>query len=425
MGTLNKGPLYRFKAIAIVITLLLFVSHDYFPKRALELQPESAKYIDKSVDSSIGGKSKLTWLDKNNIHWVCELNEGAPYPYCGITIRWSNEPYQQLDFSNYDALEVNLEYKGQARYLRVFLRNYYPSADIKDVIGQAKFNSISKSVKDFQDTTHISFNDLRVADWWIDNNQIPPEDIKPDVSKIIAVGFDLPYPNKIGRHEFKLHGLRVVGEFISKESLYLAIIIFWAALLLTEMLISQIKLRTKVQLDGQQLQELREKSAVYQEKAEHDKLTGILNREGLNRLIQELYSTQLLHQYTLLVIDLDYFKKINDEHGHTVGDTVLREVAEKLKNTVRSYDIVARWGGEEFVILFHCMDTNSIQHFSEKIRQKIEFSSFVNGKFNHITISVGATNIVTSELFEQAFLRADKALYEAKEKGRNTTVVIL
>jgi diguanylate cyclase (GGDEF)-like protein len=425
MSTLSKRKVIRFKATAFFITLTLVIFHDYFPKRSLNLHPQLTQHVDQSVDSTVGGESELIWLDKENLHWVCELKEGAAYPYCGISLRWSNEPYEQIDFSHFDALEIELEYKGQAKYIRVFLRNYYPLANMTDVIDKAKFNSISKSSQDFRQKSYVPFDELRVADWWIDDNQIPPEDTTPDVSKIIAVGLDLPYPNKLGRHEFKLHRLRVVGEFISKESLYLGIIIFWAALFLVDMFISQMKLRTKVQSDGQQLQKLKEKSAIYQEKAEHDKLTGILNREGLNRLTNELYSTQLLHQYTLLVIDLDFFKQVNDEHGHTVGDHVLQEVAEKFKSTVRSYDIVSRWGGEEFVILFHCMDTGSIMHFAEKIRQKIEFSSFVNRKLNNITISVGATNIARSELFEQAFIRADKALYEAKGKGRNRTAVIL
>jgi diguanylate cyclase (GGDEF)-like protein len=425
MSTLSKGTILRFKAIAFFITLLLVIFHDYFPKRSIVLHPDLTNYIDESLDSAVGGQSELIWLDKENLHWVCELNEGAPYPYCGISIAWSNEPFRQLDFASYDGLEMDLEYKGQAKYIRVFLRNYYPLPNMTDVIGKAKFNSISKASQDFQQISYIPFDELRVADWWLNDNQIPLEDIKPDVSKVIAVGLDIPYPNKLGRHEFKLHRLRVVGEYFSKESLYLAIIMFWAVLLLVDMLISQLKLRTKVQLNGQQLLELKEKSAIYQQKAEHDKLTGVLNREGLNRIVNDLHSKKLLHQYTLLVLDLDFFKQVNDEHGHVIGDKVLQETAVALTDCVRKYDMVSRWGGEEFVILFHCMDTDSILPFAEKVRKNIESKSFVDGKLDKITISVGATNLVKDELFERAFIRADKALYEAKRTGRNRTIVIL
>jgi diguanylate cyclase (GGDEF)-like protein len=96
------------------------------------------------------------------------------------------------------------------------------------------------------------------------------------------------------------------------------------------MLMAHIKMRAQLQLDGQQLQVLSAKSAIYQNKAEHDKLTSVLNREGLTRIVDELYSTQLLGQYAILVADLDYFKQVNDTHGHVIGDKVLQEAANVL-----------------------------------------------------------------------------------------------
>ena len=104
---------------------------------------------------------------------------------------------------------------------------------------------------------------------------------------------------------------------------------------------------------------------------------------------------------------------------------MLQESAKAIKNCTRSYDIVARWGGEEFVILFHCMDTSIILPFAEKVRKSIESIPFLDGNLDKITASVGATKLAKSELFEQAFIRADEAMYEAKANGRNKTVVIL
>ena len=103
----------------------------------------------------------------------------------------------------------------------------------------------------------------------------------------------------------------------------------------------------------------------------------------------------------------------------------MQKTATILKESVRSYDIVSRWGGEKFVILFHCLDTANILPFAEKVRQSIESTFFGEGKMHNITVSVGATNLSKSELFEHAFVRADKALYEAKENGRNRSLVIL
>lgn len=421
----TRSKIAKFKVISFCITLILLIFYDDFPKRSIELHPQLTKYIEESVDSVSGGNSELLWLDKENLHWICDLKIGSPYPYCGISVAWSSSPFKQIDFSDFDGLEVELEYSGQARYIRVFIRNFYPRPNAQDAIGNGKFNSMTIASSSFKQIVTIPFSDLRVADWWVDDNQIPPEDIKPDVSQAIAIGIDLPYPSALGRHVFKLKSLKVMGVMFSKESLYLAIILFWAALLILEILLSQIKLRKKIQFDEQQLLKIEAKSAVYQQKAEHDKLTGVLNREGLTRIVDELYSTQLLQQYTLLVIDLDFFKQINDEHGHTTGDIVLQEAANILKNCVRSYDLISRWGGEEFVILFHCLDTDNILPFAEKLRKAIESVSYIDGKLDKLTVSVGATSIANFERFEQAFIRADKALYEAKENGRNRTVVIL
>jgi diguanylate cyclase (GGDEF)-like protein len=415
----------RFKALAFCLTLLLLVFYEHFPQRTLELYPERPVFIYSSVDAELGGNSQLRWLDKKNLHWVCELKQGALFPYCGISVAWSNEPFQMIDFSKFDHLEVKVQYQGQAQYLRVFVRNFYPAENMQDTVAAAKFNSRLTSAADFSQAVQIPLDELRVADWWIDRFKVPPQDVKPDVSKAIAIGIDMPFASNFGEHEFKLESFRVVGSYISKESWYLGTIILWAILVIADMLLAYFKLRKQISLDEQQLLELKAKSAIYQEKAEHDKLTGVLNREGLNRIVEDLSSTQLLHQYTLMVLDLDNFKQVNDQHGHAIGDCVLQETAAALKKCIRSYDMLSRWGGEEFVILFHCLDYENILPFAEKLRTLIESTPFVGGKLFEITISIGATNLNKAEPFESAFDRADKALYKAKAGGRNKTEVLL
>lgn len=425
MAVSKFSSAFKIKVVAFCFTFILLISYEHWPKRSIELFPDMTQHITESVDSDVGGQSKLIWLDKESFHWVCELKSGALYTYCGIAIAWSDAPFKVLDLSTFDHLEMGLKYKGAAKYIRVSVRNFYPFGEGKETINNAKFNSISKVTSEFDSLVSVPLNDLRVADWWIDDNQIPPDKIKPDVSQAVAIGIDLPYPTTLGRHEFNLESLRVVGHVVTKEALYLTVILFWAVLLLAEMLHSQLKLRLKLQHDEQQLKELKVKSAIYQEKAEHDRLTGVLNREGLNRLIDELHSTKLLHQYMLLVIDLDLFKQVNDQYGHVTGDIVLQETAKVLQSSIRSYDLVARWGGEEFVILFYCLDPEQLILFGEKVRAAIESTSFVGGKVSKLTASIGATEINQLEPFENAFVRADKALYKAKETGRNKTIVDL
>lgn len=116
---------------------------------------------------------------QKNLHWVCELKAGTLYPYCGISVAWSSQPFTQIDFSSYSALQVDLEYNGQAKYKRIFLCNYYPMPKIQDVINKAKFNSLSKASADFKQVTYVPFEQLRVADWWIDDNRTHQKILNP------------------------------------------------------------------------------------------------------------------------------------------------------------------------------------------------------------------------------------------------------
>ncbi len=121
------------------------------------------------------------------------------------------------------------------------------------------------------------------------------------------------------------------------------------------------------------------------------------------------------------MIDIDYFKTINDKYGHSVGDTVLQEFSNRTKDCIRGTDIIARWGGEEFIVLL--LDTNYdiCSNISEKIRQRIEkLVVTVGDEVINFTISMGATiSCEKDESVDVIIDRADRLLYEAKNNGRN------
>ena len=115
-----------------------------------------------------------------------------------------------------------------------------------------------------------------------------------------------------------------------------------------------------------------------------------------------------------------FFLKINDTHGHLSGDTVLREVAAILQQNIRKDDFVARYGGEEFVMVLNDINQHAASEILDKIRTRIEQNPFIlKDEKVHITISVGYTSINDNDIKESAFSRADNALYQAKEGGRN------
>jgi diguanylate cyclase len=157
-------------------------------------------------------------------------------------------------------------------------------------------------------------------------------------------------------------------------------------------------------------------------KAMHDALTGLPNREAYDqRLDQEVTRLKRYgNKLSLMVCDIDLFKRINDNYGHLAGDKVLKIIAKSLQINLRDSDFIARFGGEEFVALMPETSKEEAKLVADKLRQKIENSPFSFKKEPvQITISFGISEFAQDESADEVFARADKALYEAKDNGRN------
>ena len=160
-----------------------------------------------------------------------------------------------------------------------------------------------------------------------------------------------------------------------------------------------------------------------EDKSTHDKLTGAFNREYFEshyKLIINEY-TKENHLLVFSILDIDFFKKVNDTYGHDIGDKVLKQFVQIIQNSSRNDDLVIRWGGEEFILLLKINSIDNAKKVLENIRKTIAQTSFE--KVEHITCSIGATVYKENETIEDSFKRADKALYEAKNSGRNKVVI--
>lgn len=158
--------------------------------------------------------------------------------------------------------------------------------------------------------------------------------------------------------------------------------------------------------------------------ASTDKLTGIYNRHKFEELFKiELERvSRYKNPLALIMLDIDHFKDVNDTYGHDIGDKVLKNVVAIAKKNIRSTDIFARWGGEEFLILCPETDTLSAQTLAEKLRKSIETTIF--DAVGSITCSFGVSVYADKESGESLIKRVDSALYQAKHEGRNRVVVI-
>lgn len=152
-----------------------------------------------------------------------------------------------------------------------------------------------------------------------------------------------------------------------------------------------------------------------------DQLTDAFNRRRLDTKLD----TDLQNgTNAVLIYDFDHFKLVNDHYGHVVGDKVLSETVQLIQNIIRTEDLIIRFGGEEFVVILrNCVD-NELSKVAEKIRNVVDHHTFEDLINHSVTISIGGTIINPDEGIYEAIERADKALYKAKENGRNSVVVI-
>ena len=163
-----------------------------------------------------------------------------------------------------------------------------------------------------------------------------------------------------------------------------------------------------------------------------DALTGLNNRRQFEIRLKEQYSIANRQDTPLCAImtDIDFFKKFNDNYGHSVGDSVLKLTANVIKQELREYDIPSRYGGEEFCILLPNTSINEARVVAERLRyavenSKLEIKSEKTEQVENIsvTISIGLAQLDIKDMPEDLYMKADKALYDAKESGRNKVVV--
>ena len=164
------------------------------------------------------------------------------------------------------------------------------------------------------------------------------------------------------------------------------------------------------------------------EKLRTDSLTGALNRFTYeNQLAEEMNRYRRYKRtFSLIMFDVDHFKDVNDTYGHIVGDKCLRETTRSVRSMLRQNDLLARYGGDEFVILLPETGKEKGLEVAEKIRQAIDLTDFtIKGRKIPLTITLGVTEVLPSdEHVETLFSRVDQALYQAKRTGRNCVVSI-
>lgn len=155
--------------------------------------------------------------------------------------------------------------------------------------------------------------------------------------------------------------------------------------------------------------------------ADTDYLTNLPNRRLIEKKLNENSNRDL--EFSVILFDVDHFKKVNDRFGHDIGDKVLKEFANLIQENIRDKDIVGRWGGEEFIIIANDLNAKQAVVFSDRLRKLIEEAAFSHQ--NKVTASFGVAEYRQKEKIKDVLKRADIALYMAKENGRNKVEILI
>jgi len=182
----------------------------------------------------------------------------------------------------------------------------------------------------------------------------------------------------------------------------------------------------EVQTLANTVEHLRHERTHLRRQAHHDALTGLYNREQIIKLLEAaLQDLPNDHALCLVMADLDHFKKVNDNYGHLMGDAVLKWIASRLRRSMRSFDSIGRYGGEEFMVILQNSDLDEGREIAARLRQTVSNAPFHSDDTDiKITISLGLTQYHPGDTIQSFIERADTALYQAKHTGRNRVSVI-
>ncbi|UZJ44547.1 GGDEF domain-containing protein [Marinimicrobium sp. C6131] len=414
----------------VVFTIIAIVAERPLLQTSITLDANDG-FVAKYDDSGNGGLSTSEITDPNGMSWVCNLVESDTYMYCGFELVLDEERESGLNLSNFDQVRFWMDYQGPTQSIRLYLRNYDPRYSKPHVNDSTKYNQVefNADLAEGGQWIELSMSDFFVANWWFQANRLPPNLALPQFDNIVVIDVQTGTRGREGRHEFTLSEIEFTGQVISSERWYQGIVGTWLGLAMLFLIVRTWRL--KQELNQRQARErelmqvnqlLDSRSRTLEEKSKTDPLTGAFNRKGIEDAIAlGLIERREGKPLSLVMVDVDHFKPINDHYGHAVGDQVLTGLSALVKNNIRGTDLFARWGGEEFVLVCRDTDLREAAGLAEKLRGLLEEKEF--DQVGRITASFGVATLRQGETLDEIFNRVDQALYKAKEFGRNRVEV--
>ncbi len=442
----NTPALPRFlnaaKFVLVITMILALFAFPYIPKKILHIFPGSNVWWGAFNDSSRGGNTKFDYKNETHNAIECIMGDAGSFNMCGNSVVFADNTIVthdrlladlafavkiskqvSLDLSAYNGAWVDIDYRGPAHLIHFSLQNHEPAISLPDANRQFRPQSVGMATSELHEPVYVHLKEFKTSDWWVGQFALPRTESYTRFERIKAVIVEIKEQTPHTKHYLEIRSIKFVGEWISKENFYFVIAVAFAVLLSLEGAFRVYALYKQQRAAQKSLAALNESNEKLRSVAYKDELTQLLNRRAIHEIVSKNQK-----DLALIIIDIDLFKKFNDTYGHAVGDEVLVSVAESLREASRDYDQIARWGGEEFVVVTSESQPEKLLAYADKLREKVASNSiFIEDSPDpiFITISAGLTQSRPGESFDVALERADKALYQSKEKGRNCCTILL
>jgi diguanylate cyclase (GGDEF)-like protein len=421
----------------ILLTLVLLGIYPVLPQKKLDLinNPDFTIFIESTEDKR--GKNLGFWVDEKQHIWACDVPEDldrSVYQTCSLNIVLTTDPSKGVDLSRFSTLTIDMKYEGTNDSFRISTRNFDSEYSTVEDTNSTKYHSIIAYTSDLNPVLNIQMEEFRPADWWLQQFKIPRKDAGRDLSNAITFAIDIGNLPMSGFYRLQVNQISFWGDYVSRDNWYLLILSPWLIGILFYAINQMRLLRLQTQADRQQIYQLSQQNSSLKKLSDEfrrlstiDPLTQCFNRFGIHQIISHLLEQPAGNQplFSLIMVDIDYFKRINDNRGHDSGDRVLQTIGSIIHDRIREQDFAGRWGGEEFIVVLPHTNQEFALAIAEKLRILIFDQIFEPDRPLNVTASFGVGQHETGEDFATTFKRVDTALYSAKQQGRNCCVMAL
>ena len=393
-------------------------------------------YIVKALDDrrNANGRSVASVSHVSGMLGMdCDLRAGYEWAFCELRIEFAKAPHG-IDLSRYDSMRLWVTATGPEaqQRVRIYVRNFDPRYSKVGLPDSEKVDQLIYEPSVYPAGYEVPLSRFTVSQWWIDEHPMTLDLEAPDFRNATQIAFSTGPKVEPGMHTIRIERIELSGKLIPASTFRLGIIAVWMLSVFGYLVIDSLLKRNQLRLSAasqnslQRLNEsLRLETRSLAEIARTDPLTGALNRKGLADELMRIVRLGEGQTFpmTLVFIDIDHFKRINDTLGHDTGDQVIRGLAQLVRSAVQRDDLFARWGGEEFLLVFR--DTPGVKggDIAERLRERIASAAWTDGL--RVTCSFGVAEWHRGEDLNDGIKRADEAMYRAKQEGRDRVEIEL